>query len=162
MSEQALSEWSISERPAADALSRLLARLQADEAVFNGWLHLPGGVSAEVMGHAGYDALTVDLQHGLIGDGGLVSSLQAIAATPAAAAGAGALAASAGSDAGAGRRGRRRHLPDDRHAAASGGPGERLPLRAVGSAAASAPPAPSWLTATPTPNAPTPTPWCSP
>lgn len=85
MSEQALSECSISERPAAAALSRLLARLQADEAVFNGWLHLPGGVSAEIMGQAGYDALTVDLQHGLIGDGGLISSLQAIAATPAAA-----------------------------------------------------------------------------
>lgn len=73
------------ERASAAALARLLARLHAGEAVFNGWLHLPGGVSAEVMGHAGYDALTVDLQHGLIGDGGLVSSLQAIAATPAAA-----------------------------------------------------------------------------
>jgi len=73
------------ERSSAGALARLHAKLKAGEPVFNGWLHLPGGVSAEVMGHAGYDALTVDLQHGLIGDGGLVSSLQAIAATPAAA-----------------------------------------------------------------------------
>ena len=71
-------------KPTTAALSRLLTRLHAGEPVFNGWLHLPGGVSAEIMGHAGYDALTVDLQHGLIGDGGLVSSLQAIAATPAA------------------------------------------------------------------------------
>lgn len=71
-------------RPTAAALNRLHSRLKAGETVFNGWLHLPGGVSAEIMGHAGYDALTVDLQHGLIGDGGLVASLQAIAATPAA------------------------------------------------------------------------------
>ena len=68
-----------------DTLSRLHTQLAAGETVLNGWLHLPGGVSAEVMGQAGYDALTIDLQHGLIGDGGLVSSLQAIAATPAAA-----------------------------------------------------------------------------
>jgi 4-hydroxy-2-oxoheptanedioate aldolase len=68
-----------------DALERLHTRLQAGETILNGWLHLPGGVSAEVMGHAGYDALTIDLQHGLIGDGGLVSTLQAISATPAAA-----------------------------------------------------------------------------
>ncbi|SMB81916.1 HpcH/HpaI aldolase family protein [Deinococcus hopiensis] len=58
-------------------------RLQRGESVLNGWLHLPGGVSAEVMGRAGYDTLTVDLQHGLIGDGGLVPTLQAITATPA-------------------------------------------------------------------------------
>ncbi|WP_425148546.1 HpcH/HpaI aldolase family protein [Deinococcus sp.] len=68
-----------------DALARLHARLHAGETLLNGWLHLPGGVSAEIMGRAGYDALTIDLQHGLIGDGGLVATLQAIAATPAAA-----------------------------------------------------------------------------
>ena len=68
-----------------DALERLRTRLSAGETVLNGWLHLPGGVSAELMGRAGYDALTVDLQHGLIGDGGLIGTLQAIAATPAAA-----------------------------------------------------------------------------
>lgn len=67
-----------------DVLESLSARLGAGETVFNGWLHLPGGVSAETMGHAGYDSLTIDLQHGLIGDGGLVATLQAIAATPAA------------------------------------------------------------------------------
>lgn len=67
-----------------DVLGRVHARLAAGETLLNGWLHLPGGVSAEVMGQAGYDSLTIDLQHGLIGDGGLVASLQAIAATPAA------------------------------------------------------------------------------
>ncbi|GHF44343.1 4-hydroxy-2-oxoheptanedioate aldolase [Deinococcus metalli] len=67
-----------------DVLESLYARLSRSEMVLNGWLHLPGGVSAEVMGRAGYDALTIDLQHGLIGDGGLVPTLQAIAGTPAA------------------------------------------------------------------------------
>ncbi|GBF06670.1 hypothetical protein DAERI_100033 [Deinococcus aerius] len=66
-----------------EALSRLAERFAAGETVLGGWLHLPGGVSAEVMGHAGYDILTVDLQHGLIGEGGLVATLEAIAATPA-------------------------------------------------------------------------------
>jgi 4-hydroxy-2-oxoheptanedioate aldolase len=65
-------------------LARLRERLEAGDTVLNGWLHLPGGVSAEVMGRAGYDSLTIDLQHGLVGDGGLVSTLHAIAATPAA------------------------------------------------------------------------------
>lgn len=69
---------------APDALAHLHARFSAGEAVLNGWLHLPGGVGAEAMGRAGYDSLTVDLQHGLIGDGGLVPTLQAIAATLAA------------------------------------------------------------------------------
>jgi len=69
---------------APDALERLHARLESGETVLGGWLHLPGGVGAEAMGLAGYDALTVDLQHGLIGEGGLVPTLQAIAATPAA------------------------------------------------------------------------------
>lgn len=62
---------------------RLHERLAAGP-VLNGWLHLPGALSAEIMGRAGYDSLTVDLQHGLIGDGGLLATLQAIAATPAA------------------------------------------------------------------------------
>lgn len=66
-------------------LGGLRAQLTRPAPVLNGWLHLPGGVSAEAMGRAGYDCLTVDLQHGLIGDGGLVATLQAVAATPAAA-----------------------------------------------------------------------------
>lgn len=68
-----------------DVLETVSTRLKAGETLLNGWLHLPGGVGAEAMGHAGYDTLTIDLQHGLIGDGGLVATLQAIAATPAAA-----------------------------------------------------------------------------
>ncbi|WP_420594118.1 HpcH/HpaI aldolase family protein [Deinococcus sp.] len=65
-------------------LAYLHQRLNAGEILYNGWLHLPGGVSAEVMGRAGYDTLTIDLQHGLIGDGGLIATLQAIGTTAAA------------------------------------------------------------------------------
>ncbi len=62
----------------------LARRLRAGEVLYNGWLHLPGAVNAEIMGRSGYDTLTVDLQHGLIGDAGLVATLQAIGTTPAA------------------------------------------------------------------------------
>lgn len=39
---------------------------QRDEAAFSGWLHIPNGFSAELMAEAGFDALTLDLQHGLL------------------------------------------------------------------------------------------------
>ena len=35
------------------------------ETVIAGWLSIPSGYSAEVMVKAGYDALTVDMQHGV-------------------------------------------------------------------------------------------------
>jgi 4-hydroxy-2-oxoheptanedioate aldolase len=38
---------------------------QAGGAVINGWLNIPNGFSAEVMAHAGWDSVTVDLQHGV-------------------------------------------------------------------------------------------------
>ena len=47
----------------------------------NGWLHIPSGWSAEVMAHQGYDSLTVDLQHGLMGLDTAISMLQAISTT---------------------------------------------------------------------------------
>lgn len=49
--------------------------------VINGWLHVPSSFSAEVMAHAGYDSLTVDMQHGPVDYGGLVPMLQAISTT---------------------------------------------------------------------------------
>jgi 4-hydroxy-2-oxoheptanedioate aldolase len=48
----------------------------------NGWLAIPNSFAAEVMAHQGWDTLTIDMQHGLIDDGALVSMLQAIQATP--------------------------------------------------------------------------------
>ena len=36
-----------------------------DKAAVNGWLAIPSGFSAEVMAQAGWDSLTVDMQHGV-------------------------------------------------------------------------------------------------
>lgn len=51
--------------------------------IVNGWLAIPSGYSAEIMGHQGYDAVTVDLQHGMIDFASALSMLQAISATAA-------------------------------------------------------------------------------
>ncbi|QIN81489.1 2,4-dihydroxyhept-2-ene-1,7-dioic acid aldolase [Rubrobacter tropicus] len=49
--------------------------------VLNGWLHVPSSFSAEVMAHAGYDSLTIDLQHGPPDMGSVIPMLQAISTT---------------------------------------------------------------------------------
>lgn len=50
--------------------------------ILNGWLHIPSAFAAEVMAHAGWQSLTIDMQHGLVDYGAAVSMLQAIATTP--------------------------------------------------------------------------------
>jgi 4-hydroxy-2-oxoheptanedioate aldolase len=50
-------------------------------AAVNGWLHVPSSFSAEVMAHAGWDSLTIDMQHGPVDYGSLVPMLQAISTT---------------------------------------------------------------------------------
>jgi len=47
----------------------------------NGWLALPDSFSAEVMAHQGFDALTIDMQHGLVDFQRMVAILQAISTT---------------------------------------------------------------------------------
>lgn len=47
----------------------------------NGWLHIPSAWSAEVMAHAGWDSLTVDLQHGMHDFETAVTLIQAISTT---------------------------------------------------------------------------------
>jgi 4-hydroxy-2-oxoheptanedioate aldolase len=49
--------------------------------VVNGWLHVPSSFSAEVMAHAGWDSLTIDMQHGPVDFESLVPMLQAISTT---------------------------------------------------------------------------------
>jgi 4-hydroxy-2-oxoheptanedioate aldolase len=49
--------------------------------VVNGWLHVPSSFSAEVMAHAGWDSLTIDMQHGPVDYESLVPMLQAISTT---------------------------------------------------------------------------------
>ena len=61
--------------------NRLKDILKRGDAVLNGWLHIPSSVSAEVMAHAGYDSLTVDLQHGLSHFERAVPMFQAISTT---------------------------------------------------------------------------------
>jgi 4-hydroxy-2-oxoheptanedioate aldolase len=51
-------------------------------AVINGWLGIPSGVAAENMAQAGWDSLTVDLQHDLVDYQAAVSMFQAITTTP--------------------------------------------------------------------------------
>ncbi len=51
--------------------------------IVNGWLAIPSAYSAEVMGHQGYDSVTVDPQHGMIGFDAAVPILQALSSTPA-------------------------------------------------------------------------------
>jgi 4-hydroxy-2-oxoheptanedioate aldolase len=50
-------------------------------AVINGWLGIPSSVAAENMAQAGWDGLTVDLQHGLVDYQVAVTMLQAISTT---------------------------------------------------------------------------------
>jgi 4-hydroxy-2-oxoheptanedioate aldolase len=47
----------------------------------NGWLHVPSSFSAEVMAQAGWDSLTIDMQHGPVDYGSVVPMLQAISTT---------------------------------------------------------------------------------
>jgi len=53
----------------------------AGGAVINGWLGIPSAVASENMAQAGWDSLTVDLQHGLVDYDSGLSMLQAISTT---------------------------------------------------------------------------------
>ena len=53
----------------------------AGKPAINGWCSLPGGFSAELMATMGWDALTIDTQHGLIGYADMLAMLQAISTT---------------------------------------------------------------------------------
>ena len=49
--------------------------------VLNGWLSIANSFSAELMAKAGWDSITIDLQHGLIDYQAAVGMMQAIATT---------------------------------------------------------------------------------
>ena len=63
--------------------SALKQRVADGRPIVNGWLAIPSSYSAEVMGHQGFDSVTVDLQHGMIGFDAAVAMLQALSSTPA-------------------------------------------------------------------------------
>lgn len=54
---------------------------QDGRVVVNGWLSIPSGFSAEVMAQQGYDALTVDIQHGMHDFQTALQCFQAISTT---------------------------------------------------------------------------------
>ncbi|MDP1630436.1 MAG: aldolase/citrate lyase family protein [Caulobacter sp.] len=55
--------------------------LAQGKTVLNGWSVIPGGFLAEVMASLGWDALTIDMQHGMIGQSDMLAMLQAISTT---------------------------------------------------------------------------------
>lgn len=59
----------------------LRAHLQNGGVALNGWLHIPSTWSAEVMAHAGWDSLTIDLQHGFHSIETAIQMLQVISTT---------------------------------------------------------------------------------
>ena len=61
--------------------NKLQQRRRAGECAINGWLSIPCGFSAEVMAHAGWDSLTVDMQHGLVDYRAATAMLTAISTT---------------------------------------------------------------------------------
>lgn len=55
-----------------------LERLNSGAPLYTGWLSIPSSWTAEIMAHAGFDALVVDMQHGLADQGQMLGMLQAI------------------------------------------------------------------------------------
>jgi 4-hydroxy-2-oxoheptanedioate aldolase len=62
--------------------NKLKQRWQENKATINGWLAIPNGFSAEVMAQAGWDSVTVDLQHGVQDYLSMVACFQAMQAHP--------------------------------------------------------------------------------
>ena len=61
-----------------------IRRLWAEgKPVINGWLSVGNGFTAEIMAQQGYDAVTVDQQHGFLGYEALAPMLQAVKVSPA-------------------------------------------------------------------------------
>ena len=58
-------------------------RLKASQVVVIGWLSIASAYAAEGVGHSGVHAVTVDLQHGMLGFSDALAMLQAISSTPA-------------------------------------------------------------------------------
>lgn len=61
--------------------NRLRTLWEQDQAVANGWLMIPSSFTAELLALKGYDSLTLDMQHGIMGYETAVSMLQAISTT---------------------------------------------------------------------------------
>src|SRR5262249_44332990 len=60
----------------------LKARLKAGEATVGSWVSVAHPTVAEVMAHAGFDWLAIDMEHGIIGIESVLALVQAINTTP--------------------------------------------------------------------------------
>ena len=58
--------------------NKVKAKWQKKEVVVNSFLSIPNTFTAEIMSEQGYDALTIDYQHGMIGFSDLFKMLQSI------------------------------------------------------------------------------------
>lgn len=63
--------------------NRLRDLLAAGDLAVNAWVSTGDPYGCEVLGHAGFDSVTVDLQHGMFGVESAIRCLQAISAGPA-------------------------------------------------------------------------------
>lgn len=61
--------------------NRLRSIWNRGESAVNGWLQIPDPFVAEIMARQGWDSLTLDMQHGLIGFQAAVEMLRAISST---------------------------------------------------------------------------------
>jgi 4-hydroxy-2-oxoheptanedioate aldolase len=61
----------------------LKEKMLAGVATTNGWCAFGSSYSAEMLGHAGFDSVTVDMQHGMFDFTQVLSMLQALSSTPA-------------------------------------------------------------------------------
>jgi len=61
-------------------MKNLKERIQAGETVIGSWLNLGSHVSAEIMGHAGFDWLLIDMEHGSGYEDMMFHQLQVLAA----------------------------------------------------------------------------------
>lgn len=63
--------------------NHLRATIAARETAVNGWISAQSTYAAEVLSYAGFDGITIDVQHGMVGVEGAIAMLQAISAGPA-------------------------------------------------------------------------------
>ena len=61
--------------------NELKKAIAAGTRALNGWLAIPNSYSAEIMAHQGWEAVTIDLQHGAVDYQAAVGMMQAISTT---------------------------------------------------------------------------------
>ena len=61
--------------------NKLKQMFKEGKPIINGWLQIPSAFSAEVMAHQGWDACTIDMQHGVVDYPNALNMLQSISTT---------------------------------------------------------------------------------